>query len=207
MKQLGWLIGRNDTSWHNALTSTSKLPPGVTLPRDDILTSLVTKRIESTTPMPMATNNIGNNSQVLGVIGKIQGIVASAQKKSDKESGSDFGEEEEKFNLEDHISSTFSYPIVEQSKTSTSTVRTTPTSTTTTTIRTTITTSTATKTTTTTTTITTATTTTTTTTTITTTTTTTTTTNTTTTVTTNAITTATTTTTSLSTRTNTRTNT
>ena len=85
LKQLGWLIGRNDTSWYNSLTSTSKLPPGMTVPKEDILTSLVTSKIEITTPMPMATNNIGNNSQVLGVIGKIQGIVASAQKESDED--------------------------------------------------------------------------------------------------------------------------
>ena len=78
LQQLGWLIGRNDSTWISS--KTSKLPPGISTPKEDILTSLVNKKLENTTPMTTDNTDINNSSEVLGMIGKIQGIVASAKK-------------------------------------------------------------------------------------------------------------------------------
>merc|ERR1719295_2433839 len=68
LQQLAWLIGRNETNWRPTEQPRRTLPTTPTTPK---------------TPLTMATNSIGNNSQVLGVLGKIQGIVASAQEEDE----------------------------------------------------------------------------------------------------------------------------
>merc|ERR1712083_55500 len=67
-------------------TSTSKLPPNMTVPKKDILTTLMnTAKIPpATTPMPPSDKVTPAISDVLGVIGKIQGIVSAAKDEIDE---------------------------------------------------------------------------------------------------------------------------
>ena len=80
LKQLGWLIGRNETDWTSSSaekTSTRRPVTTETSKKGDSPSRATTRRTtRSTTTAPPATTN---KSQLLGVIDMVQGIVASAQ--------------------------------------------------------------------------------------------------------------------------------
>ena len=81
LKQLGWLIGRNDSSWFSSQKSTTVYPKQITISKEDLLSTVNSKVVENTTKSP-SPSDMG--SKVLGMIGKIQGIVASVQKNNKK---------------------------------------------------------------------------------------------------------------------------
>merc|ERR1711874_277427 len=78
LKQLGWLIGRNESDW----TSSSSKKSSTRRPTTTFTPSRSTTR--RTTTGQTQTPGTTNKSQLLGVIDMVQGIVASAQDTGDQ---------------------------------------------------------------------------------------------------------------------------